>query len=390
MSLNCPEVMPGNEIKLLDQWQIPPEEDLEIIYPDTEYLNMLGQQRDGNNPRQAELTASIASQKVLNPINVAILNGETFQSYLDFTNKIWAKDHKLEDLKPVADDLYILVIAGHSRVTAIKTLRENHPEGKQKPLPAQVHEVDSIDDIIAIQLAENIHSAPPPDRAARAYAEAFLWQNSQGQSISRKAFAAQNGITTERLKNALLYAELPEEIRELTTSQLVPFSISVELAKAYPWIALDESKRLAESDTMPTQQHQEAAIKEFTVYEMARFITQYNGRLNRQVTKTRSIIQQHTEALKKKHSDNMETDDLVMSLFDTRSFDNPRDKIVKDLAFLRDQRAEKERSLHNRIVALIDAEGLEINDETERLLRDLASTAIGAPGSTDKPLFAVS
>lgn len=197
-----------------------------------EFITM-DQIRGEKNVVKSELKESIAKTGLLNPIDAVLLDKELFSEYITFTNQAWGAEAKLVDFnrQRTAEGYYCLVIAGHSRHNAITELEDEGVLARRQIL-AKKHIVDSVSDIIEIQLAENIHSQPPKERQAIAVVEAYMYGLSTGQWQSPEDFIqknADNGVTLTGLRKALHFARLPNDIRNFVLSGIVPYSAGVEL-----------------------------------------------------------------------------------------------------------------------------------------------------------------
>jgi hypothetical protein len=99
---------------------------------------------------------------------------------------------------------------------------------ERHPIPVKIHEIDSIWDIIRIQLGENIHSQPPKERQAIALVEAFEFGN--WASIEEFIEDQAKDVTKGFMEKAIRFRELPPEIRSYVLSGPVPYYAGVELA----------------------------------------------------------------------------------------------------------------------------------------------------------------
>ncbi len=130
---------------------------------------------------------------LIHAISVVMAPLELIEEYRLFTNKTWGANVWPEDLRPMADSdpnypgMYAILCAGHSRTDGIRELARRAGANPDTALiEARIHEVKSKEDILRIQIAENIHAQPSPDRGLRAVAEMYLFQteNNHGQPRS--------------------------------------------------------------------------------------------------------------------------------------------------------------------------------------------------------------
>lgn len=260
----------------------------------------LAQQRDGHNQCQSNLEANMRTANgMLNAVNLALVHADLLSQYIDFTNTVWQNDKSIDDCPPIAPgaDHFALLIAGHSRLQG----KKNNAAKDGVPMSdtfieAQVHEVDSVDRIIAIQVGENIHSSPPPDRAARAYAEAYQWELLRNPHLSKAEFSRRSGISAGALNDAILYSGLPSTVRGLTDNGALPFSVSVELSRALPWIAKDTIGRFGVINSTELSSKQAAKYDEILELELVRLIHRYNKDGN--ITNARAYIRAYAQTIK--------------------------------------------------------------------------------------------
>jgi len=230
-------VVETSEPQAASEQLIPPErvhgkfERIEL--PSSTFIKM-SQVRGGRNPISDELKASIAEFGMLNSIDCAHLDAETLAEYIDFTNYIWQAKATLEDFtdKQQPDGSFYLVVAGHTRHQAITELEE---EGQMPvyPIEAKVHHIETPQQIIDIQLAENIHGQPRNERRAMAIVEAYEWGKSQGRWSNQKEYLEQNkGVSKSVLSEALAFVNIPMDIRKFVYGGKLSYSTGLEVGKA--------------------------------------------------------------------------------------------------------------------------------------------------------------
>jgi hypothetical protein len=300
----------------------PAEIDIRLIQ--TGYLNVFSQQRAGRNEEHEALKNSLREGQI-NPINIMIADHGTVLDYLAFTNKTWRSDKTEEDLKPLPPRFagdpdagkYVILIAGHSRMHALRALVEDEgldPDAAE--LLAQVHEVRDVQDILRIQLAENIHSKPHKDRSFRAIAEMymFLEEKDKAHHIQKRAFAKYFGVSENALRDALNYAALPEEVREMTDDGDLPMGVLIELARSRQaivdahTITADNDPAYAVTDAMGDDEEAEVrrlraqAVTDMTVDTIRVLISRYNKLEKRTVAAGKAIFRTHAEALRRRNA----------------------------------------------------------------------------------------
>lgn len=205
---------------------------------------MLSQVRSGTNPVVEKLGESIASGDLEHPPHIARMSQPKLEEYINFTNEIWGAEQVADDFNPEQDGYYYLVISGHSRVKAMWNIEKSKAERAREfghvtdPGSAiinncPIHHDPTPEEIIASQLAENIHHQVPRERQAMSIVETYLYGLKTGQWENQEEFRkyANDKFTKNELSQALRFAELPINIREHVLSGNFPYLGAVELAK---------------------------------------------------------------------------------------------------------------------------------------------------------------
>lgn len=226
-----PEVLVGYDVERAHGYY-------EQIALSSDQFVKMGQVRGEKNKVADELKANILQTGLLNPIDVARLAKPMMEEYVQFVNKVWKSPVSIDDLADYCqvDANYYLIVAGHSRHQAISELEA---EGTLAPRPilAKVHPIDSIDDILAIQIGENVHSQPPKERRAMAIVESYFWGlsigrwNNQGEFLDSRA---DSDVSQTYLSEALHFTSLPSNFRDFVLNGHMAYSVGVELGKTVP------------------------------------------------------------------------------------------------------------------------------------------------------------
>ncbi len=322
-------------------------------------FNLLSQIRPDDNDCQEQLNDSIKNSGLINPLNVAIVPRSLLEEYLAFANETWGDDErKIADFKSIDGSLnwYALLIAGHSRLIGEqqKAKAKEISESDYK-VEIQVHPaIETIGDIVELQVAENIHSTPPPDRIARVYAQAFLWEKRANPRLSRETFAARHNLKIKALRDALNYVKLPPEIRELTDKRNgLPFTVAIELARALDPIR-QEVRRIAGKNRHETLSPREEETVVFELTRCAQWFEESHGR----VLQTRGKIRQHATALRQKDAEQVYQPELD---FITETAESHRAVLIGQIrSFLGEfatERAVKAQSLQSYIATLMHRHG---------------------------------
>ncbi len=200
-------------------------------------LITLSQTRPGQNPEHEHLKESIDRTGLLNNPDAVYVDPVALQAYIDFVNRTWGSSHVIEDYEPDSEGMYTLIIAGHSRVNAIREIaRTKGYEGIRVEIKCKIHPIERPEEIISIQMDENLHNTPPPERNAIAIVEAYLYGVEQGHWASRAEFIESTGGKVSRytLKNALHFLDLPKEFREIVLCGGISYLSAIELARNCP------------------------------------------------------------------------------------------------------------------------------------------------------------
>lgn len=141
------------------------------------------------------------------------------------------------------DGNYYLMVAGHTRCAAVEELINEGTLPANIEMPVKVVKMGSVMDIVSVQRADNLHSAPPKEREAMAIVELYVWGLENGSWSNKKEFlnsqSSQNiNITRGTLRDALHYANLPSRIRNFILGGAIKYSVGVEMGAGVP-IMLD-------------------------------------------------------------------------------------------------------------------------------------------------------
>ncbi len=207
----------------------------QIKLPTGAYVKMSQVRREPNKVSE-ELKDSIEARGLMSQLHVARMSRENLADYIDFVNQLWKSDTTIDefDLQKQADGFYYLIIDGHSRHQAIEELES---EGRLAPgrIVANVYDVTSPYDIIALQLDGNIYAAPPRERRAIAIVESYEWGVCTGLWRNRQEFLVQNHAASEStLAEALSFSYLPTDVRKYVLAGKIPYTAGIELGRAVP------------------------------------------------------------------------------------------------------------------------------------------------------------
>lgn len=212
----------------------------------------LPQVRTNKNSKTEELADSIDTNGLINQVDVALMAPEQLAQHLDFINHLWKTNVNLGDYgEPTLDGYYPVLIAGHSRLAAIKLKEEQ--TGRKTGLFAKIYDDVSSGQFITLQLAENIHEEPREEDRAVAIVESYRYGMMTGKWSSPREFLAASGnefrFNKKDLEAAIAFSELPQEIRDRVPSGMLYYESAVGLGKNLRLIREYEAYRLGKSGT---------------------------------------------------------------------------------------------------------------------------------------------
>jgi hypothetical protein len=207
---------------------------------DIDKLVFLPQVRKGENSRINEIANSIRDKGLINNPDVARLTYEGLKKHIDFINKLWGKNVDINSFVTI-DGFYYVVIAGHTRLKAIKSLPPSNDPKDEVVL--KLHKVTTSEEILAIQLNENIHKEISLEERAMAIIGLYHLGIESGKWHDKTEFVKANEktVTQDILYDALAFADLPLEIQEYIFLKNIPYSVGVELGKMRPLIEAFEA-----------------------------------------------------------------------------------------------------------------------------------------------------
>ena len=210
------------------------------------HINVLEQ------PRQTfenidELAQSIAINNLLHPLIVARLSPEGCQQYLDTINRLWGREHRMEELTPAdGEDQYYILLAGERRFRACKHLdtvgckecQEAYGEGPcyERHFDDRGVDVRLAQDIqpiqaIFIQASENIHMRVPAAEEAQFYYRLYKTLREQNPDYPVSKFSREVGRSPDTIRTAIRYCLLPSDVQEFVEGGQITYGIATEVAR---------------------------------------------------------------------------------------------------------------------------------------------------------------
>lgn len=227
-----------------------------VIIP-VDKIAVLPQVREKSNQKQAELVDSIKEVGTLiNPIDIVLFNDRQLSEHLEFINSIWKTDVNIDNYQCSKNGIYPVLIAGHSRLRALKTIQEL--TNQSSSVVCKIHDVKSSAEFLNLQLAENIHSGINPERRAVAIVEMYLFGFDENADKSDKYHWSshadfvrknQGSVSEDILRDSLALVELSPQARDFVFSGKLYYSSGVELGRHTQTIKNYIKHRLGESVT---------------------------------------------------------------------------------------------------------------------------------------------
>ena len=266
-------------------------------------INMASQVRRKVNSKSKDLTHSIMEEGgVDTPVIAAILPAHLVQEYLDFSNKTWRRDPPLSlaDMTPWPNEPehYLMLIGGHSRVLSVRHIVENYTladgtplSGDQFVVSVNFKKIQSIDQILRKQIAENIHSNTPRERELLGIAEMYHWlKRKHGNKFDPERYARSHKLSSQDLEDAVAFSSLPSVIVESVYEGTVPMSLAMHWGYGYKkmlrsvamtyGMALAEAQELQCADDLPDEGVRDKITTELELNYMV-YAARFNGRLQK-------------------------------------------------------------------------------------------------------------
>ncbi|MEK7602917.1 MAG: hypothetical protein AAB459_01555 [Patescibacteria group bacterium] len=212
-----------------------------IFGPESEGLHYLpvnniiiaGQYRSKYDEQdQLELAGSIDKDNLQNPVLVCEMTSDEASDYINYTNRVWGANVELKDFTPNDKSNYYILVAGHKRTLAVKTITED--KGYQSPaIAAFVTSNKAILDVLRLQGVENIHRAPIPQDKANLIHQMYLYGMENGIYNSQAEFIDDSPFSAHETRSALRYVVLPDEIKSYVDEGLLAYSTAVSLFPLY-------------------------------------------------------------------------------------------------------------------------------------------------------------
>lgn len=173
------------------------------------------------------LKESIIENGVFSIPIVALLGKKSFEEYIAVINELWGTNFEAKSFSPLRDGKYHVLIAGERRTRAWRALAE---EGKVAfTYLAHIKKDIPVLSALFIQSAENTQRRIPPDQEAYSYNEFYRVLKKIHPGTTLAKFARSVGRSSEVIRNALRFCELPGKVRVMVGENRLHYSVAVEL-----------------------------------------------------------------------------------------------------------------------------------------------------------------
>lgn len=333
-----------------------------IPYP---WIIILNQVRGKANPEAGRIKESILTHGLINNIDVARMTPEQFEGYFKAVRHIYRNDpaKKAETFRPGDDGMYYLAYAGHTRYTAIgeiidDKIREAAANGSefsadQVDIICKVDDNLTTEEILARQMAENLHSTPPPERSAMAIVEYYIYGVMEGLWSSKAEFrrATEDKVTEETLSAALAFVELPNDIREFVFAGTFAYGSAVALGGLVPTREAYLSKKYYDKEPEGLDEEEARDLSE-TLQEWLAVEVLHIQNHKFSVEKTKKYVKTLKGEMEKELAD--EQADLTINFFidPTEAMIEERRTTHRRYRALLDERMGKKAQLADRALAM--------------------------------------
>ncbi len=180
--------------------------------------------RDENNEPRYEL---------FHPLMVNRVNDQGAAEYLADLNLCHGTEHTVEQLTRAEDGYFYIIIAGHRRHIATGSIIIDDGLDPSTPVACSVYENLSFREALRKQIDENTHQQLSVTETARAIQASYRFGLAKGDYTSVADCIRDLPFGEYKIRNALKFCELPEEVQSLVEEEYINYGVAVAL---YPMI----------------------------------------------------------------------------------------------------------------------------------------------------------
>ena len=185
-----------------------------------------------------ELAENISNYGLMNLPIVATLDEEHAIQYLNVINTLWGTEFKIEELTSLPDadgsPSYTVLIAGERRYRACKELRDagrfEEVFGRDELEVSYRNNIPPMEAIFR-QASENTYMSVPPHEEAVYYSEMYRIIKMADPNYSLAQFARKVGRNERKVREALRFCMLPQQIQDYVKDGFIPYGTACEIAR---------------------------------------------------------------------------------------------------------------------------------------------------------------
>lgn len=196
------------------------------------------------------LANDIADKNLYKLLLIARYDAKHCKEYIDLINDLWEETRfRIDDLVSVVEKnekVFYILIDGERRFRSCIYLRDVGCESCLEKfgaggcykrhfgdlgVDARVGVNIDADEAIDMQASANIHHRVPPFEEAKFYDRLFKHRRSKNPKYSLNLFARRMGRSSETIRQAIKFCELPLEYQDYVRDGKMPWGIGVEIAR---------------------------------------------------------------------------------------------------------------------------------------------------------------
>lgn len=202
-------------------------------------INVLPQGRKTFDDEGLRLLADdIADKKLLSLPLVATFNGANAEQYLAVINELWGTKFDIQTLTPHIEDdgtqTFNILLAGERRLRACKMIladgRYQAKFGRDDLFVTYATNLPPMEAIF-MQASENTYMSIPAHEEAVYYSEMFRVIRMADPEFPLAKFARRVGRSADKVRDALKFTMLPEEIQDNVRNGELSYGVAVEIAR---------------------------------------------------------------------------------------------------------------------------------------------------------------